>query len=179
LSNKGRGAAAARDGRDSQAGFTLLEAIVAISILSVGLLGVAAAISYSATTNLRSKNITSAKQVIQSSLEQVTILRDTGRLNFNEISNAASAGANFSGYVSTFRPVTNNAGADGISGTADDVAADDDTTNDGYQWKIVVTELNPNLKKIEVTIKYPTGHTQQTLSGVGYINNDARSNSRG
>lgn len=176
ISNSRRAASAPAAPRGAQAGFTLLEAVVAISILSIGLLGVAGAISYSVTTNLRSKNITSAKQTIQSSLEQVTILRDTGRLTFDEIGNGAVG--NFSGFVSTYAPVTNDAGADGVSGTADDVAVDSDPTNDGYERRIIVTELNPNLKKVAVTIKYPTGRAAQTLTGIGYVNNDARSNFR-
>ena len=160
----------------SQAGFTLLEAVVAISVLTVGLLGVAAAIAFSAATSGRTRSVTQAKQIIVSTLEQVSALRDSERLSFAQISNSSSG--NFGGFVNSFLKVSNDPGPDGIHGTSDDVAQDADPTNDNFKRAIYVSELNPNLKKIEVTVKYRAGSYEGELSGVGYINNDARPNYR-
>jgi len=124
------------------------------------------------TTTTRTRNVTQAKQIILSTLEQVSILRDTGRLTFEQI--GTSEVGNFTGFVTTFQQVSNNAGPDGIQATSDDVAVDDDETNDGFKRSITISNLNPNLKKVEITIKFPMGQTQKTLAGVGYINNDAR-----
>ena len=169
-------ARAVRRDRRSEAGFTMLEAVVAISVLTVGLLGVAAAIAYSAATTGRTRDITQAKQIILSTLEQVSVLRDSERLTFAQIGNAPNG--NFTGFVSSFQQVTNDPGPDGIHGTADDVATDDDPTNDNFKRSVVVSSLNPNLKKIEVTVRYKTGPLESELSGVSYVNNDARPNYR-
>jgi type II secretory pathway pseudopilin PulG len=174
-SNNARPAAAAPPPA-SEAGFSLLEAVVAISVLTVGLLGVAAAIAYSTATTGRTRDITQAKQIILSTLEQVSVLRDSERLSFAQIGNGSQG--NFTGFVSTFRQVSNDPGPDGIHGTADDVAQDDDPTNDSFKRSIVVSTLNTNLKKIEVTVQYKTGGFQSELSGVSYVNNDARPNYR-
>src|SRR5918998_5319643 len=96
-SNSARPDAAAR----AEAGFTLLEAVVAISVLTVGLLGVAAAIAYSAATTGRTRDITQAKQIILSTTEQVSVLRDSERLSFAQIGNTSQG--NFTGFVSAFQ----------------------------------------------------------------------------
>lgn len=175
-SNSARSTAAAAGAAGPQAGFSMLEAVVAISVLTVGLLGVAAAIAYSTATTGRTRDITQAKQIILSTLEQVSILRDSERLAFAQIGNGPSG--NFGGFVSTFQQVSNDPGPDGIHGTADDVAQDSDPTNDSFERAVAVSELNPNLKKIEVTVKYRTGGLGGELTGVSYINNDARPNYR-
>lgn len=166
----------ARPARSQQAGFTMLEAVVAISVLTVGLLGVAAAIAYSTATTGRSRNVTQAKQMIVSTLEQISILRDSERLNFAQISNSAQG--SFSGFQPDFQQVSDNPGEDGIHGTADDVPEDSDQTNDSFKRAIVITDLNPNLKKIEITVQYRTGAVDGELSGVSYINNDGRESTR-
>jgi prepilin-type N-terminal cleavage/methylation domain-containing protein len=158
--------------RSGEAGFTLIEAVVAISLLSVGLLGVASVISYSMTSSTRSRNVTKAKQVILSELEQIAILRDTGRLSFDQISN--SGGGGFPGFSVSYQQVTNSPGADGIFGTGDDGRTDTDDSNNGFQRSVVITDLNPTLKKIEVSVHYPSGQHQETLAGVGYMNDDTR-----
>ena len=155
-----------------EAGFTLIEAVVAISLLSVGLLGVASVISYSMTSSTRSRNVTKAKQVILSELEQIVILRDTGRLTFEQISN--SGHGDFAGFSVSYQQVSNSPGADGIFGTSDDSGTDSDDSNNGFQRSVVISELNPTLKKIEISVHYPSGQHQETLSGVGYINDDTR-----
>ena len=160
----------------SQAGFSMLEAVVAISVLTVGLLGVAAAIAYSTATTSRTRDVTNAKQIILSTLEQVSILRDSERLTFAQIGNSGLG--NFDGFVASFQQVSNDPGPDGIHGTQDDVAQDSDPTNDAFTRSVVISSLNPNLKKIEVTVRYKTGPLEGELSGVSYINNDARPNYR-
>lgn len=167
---------AERPARRSEAGFSLLEAVVAISVLTVGLLGVAAAIAYSTATTGRTRDITQAKQIILSTLEQVSVLRDSERLSFAQIGNASLG--NFTGFVASTRQVSNDPGPDGIHGTVDDVSQDSDPTNDKFRRSIVVSTLNPNLKKIEVTVEYQNGGFRGELSGVSYVNNDARPNYR-
>jgi len=181
-----------RSGRSGEAGFTLFEMVVAMLVLSVGLLGVASAISYALMASNRGRGVTNAKMLVVSALEQMETLRNTGQLNFQEISNAQVAGSTFRGFPSDFRDVSTVPGPDGVFGTADDLStapgpdgnygtADDvrDMTRarPGVYRQILITDLNPLLKKVQVTLRYgPNGNEQKELVGISYLNDDAHSN---
>ena len=173
-------------------GFTLLEMVVAMVILTVGLLGVASAIGYSLMASNRGRGVTNSKMIIVATLEQMETLRDTGQLNFDEISNSRVQGSSFMGFPSDFRPVSTVPGPDGVFGTADDLSIG--TGADGYygtsddiidssrarpnvQRQIIITEINPLLKKIQVTLRYsPNGGETKDLIGISYLNDNAHSN---
>jgi prepilin-type N-terminal cleavage/methylation domain-containing protein len=144
-------------------GFSLLELVVAMVILTVGLLGVASAIGYALMASNRGRGVTNSKMLIVGALEQMETLRDTGQLNFREISNTQAPGSTFAGFPTTFLPVSTSPGPDGIFGTADDLlvpAAGGGYTTDpslarpGVTRQILITELDPLLKKIQVTLRY-------------------------
>src|SRR6266571_8095060 len=160
------------DRLDSQSGVTILEMAVAMVILTVGLLGLAASIGYAVTVSNKGRNITNTKLLVVSCLEQMETLRNTQQLTFAQIANVgdpALSTGNFGGFPTGFRPVSINPGPDGIFGTADDLmnagpdniyGAVDDFTDytwavAGLQRKIVITSLSINLKRIEVTVRYP------------------------
>jgi prepilin-type N-terminal cleavage/methylation domain-containing protein len=188
-SNRSSNAAPNRSRED---GFTLLEMVVAMVILTVGLLGVASAIGYSLMASNRGRGVTNSKMIIVSTLEQMETLRDTGQLNFDEISNSRVQGSSFMGFPSDFRSVSTVPGPDGVFGTADDLSigtgadgyfgtADDviDTSRirPGVQRQIIITEINPLLKKIQVTLRYsPNGGETKDLIGISYLNDNAHSN---
>jgi prepilin-type N-terminal cleavage/methylation domain-containing protein len=169
----------------SEAGFSLLEMVVAMVVLTVGLLGVASAISYALLA-------TNSKMLIVSALEQMETLRDTGQLNFNEISNTQQSGSTFRGFPSDFREVSVVPGPDGVFGTADDLSTAPGpdgyygTTDDVKDYslarpnvtrQIIITDLTPLLKKITVTLRYsPNGGEVKELVGISYLNDDAHSN---
>lgn len=178
--------------RSTEAGFSLLEMVVAMVVLSIGLLGVASAISYALAASNRGRGVTNAKMLVVTALEQMETLRNTGQLNFNEISNDQQPGSTFRGFPSDFRDVSTVPGPDGVFGTADDlsVAPGPDgtygTTDDtrdmtlarpGVTRQILITDLNPILKKVQVTLRYgPNAGEQKELVGVSYLNDDAHSN---
>jgi prepilin-type N-terminal cleavage/methylation domain-containing protein len=85
-----------------EGGFSLLEMVVAMMILSVGLLGVASAIGYALMASNSGRGITNAKMLVVSALEQMETLRNTGQLNFDEISNSQVSGSSFTGFPNTF-----------------------------------------------------------------------------
>lgn len=183
---------------DSQSGVTLLEMVVALVVLTVGLLGLAASIGYAVTVSNRGRNLTNTKLLAVSLLEQMETLRNTEQLTFGQIANQGAVdntGAtwNFVGFPTGFNTVSINPGPDGIFGTSDDMVnpgADNiygtgDDFNDpswavaGLSREIVITNLNPNLKKIKVTVRYPDGGGQiRDLVAVSYLNNDQRANFR-
>jgi prepilin-type N-terminal cleavage/methylation domain-containing protein len=171
--------------RQSAGGFSLLEMVIAMFILSIGLLAVAQAISYSLMASNRGRGVTNAKMLIVSMLEQMETLRDTGQLHFNEISNSQVAGSTFTGFPATFQPVSTVPGADGIFGTADDLIdpATGQTNNafarPGVSRKVIITTLPDNdyLKKIEVTLRYsPNGGEMKELVCYGYLNDNEHGN---
>lgn len=181
-----------RTNRSSEDGFSLLEMVVAMLVLTIGLLGVASAIGYALMASNRGRGITNSKMLIVSALEQMETLRDTGQLNYAEISNSQVQGSTFRGFPSDFRPVSTVPGPDGVFGTADDLstAAGADgyygTADDTIDWtrarpgvtrQIIITDLNPLLKKIQVTLRYsPNGNEVRELVGISYLNDDAHSN---
>lgn len=181
-----------RTSRSSEGGFSLLEMVVAMVVLTVGLLGVASAISYALMASNRGRGVTNSKMLVVSALEQMETLRNTGQLNFAEISNSTVAGSSFRGFPSDFRDVSTVPGPDGVFGTADDLSSapgpdgnygtSDDVKDmtrarPGVTRQILITELNPLLKKVQVTLRYgPNGGEQKDLIGISYLNDDAHSN---
>jgi type II secretory pathway pseudopilin PulG len=175
-------------------GLTLLEVVISMMILMVGLLAVAGAVVYSVNASNMSRNVTDAKQIIVSTLEQMENLRNTGVLTFAQIANTGAvdntgAAHNFAGFPTGFQPVSIQPGPDGIFGTADDLVdpgpdgvygTGDDFTNNalartGYTRQIVISSLSDNLKKIQVTLHYPGANgTTLTLVGTSYLNYDSR-----
>ena len=183
---------------NSESGITLLEMVVAMLILTVALLGLAASIGFAITVSNKGRNVTNTKLLVVTMLEQMETLRNTGQLTFGQIANPgqvdnAGATRNFAGFPAEFQPVSLNPGPDGIFGTTDDlispgpngVYGDSDDFSDqtlavpGYQRQVTISNLSPNLKRIQVTLRYPdSGGQFRDLVAVSYLNNDTRSNFR-
>ena len=72
-------------------------------ILTIGLLGVASAIGYALMASNSGRGLTNAKLLVVSALEQMETLRDSGQLNFAEISNSQVSGSSFTGFPDDLR----------------------------------------------------------------------------
>lgn len=182
----------------SESGVTILEMVVSMLILTVGLIGLAAAIGYAVTVSNRGRNITNTKLLVVSTIEQIENLRNTEQLTFGQIANEGAvdntgAPRNFDGFPAGLQPLSRNPGPDGIFGTSDDLrnagvdntyGTGDDFTDPslaapGFSRQIAITSLNPNMKRIEVTVRYTdAGGKLRNLVAVSYLNNDTRSNFR-
>lgn len=177
----------------SERGFSLLEMLVAMVILTIGLLGVASAIGYALLASNRGRGVTNSKMLVVSMLEQMETLRDTGQLHFNEISNSQVLGSTFTGFPDTFQPVSTQPGPDGVYGTADDLRnagvdqiynTSDDFTDPnlarpGVTRQVLITTLPTNdyLKKIQVTLRYsPNGGETRELVCSSYLNDNEHGN---
>ena len=188
MSNKSKNSNKAQDG------FTLIEAVIAIFVLTIGLVGTAAAITFALQFTTLSRNVADAKLVIVGSIEEIESLRNSQRLDFKQIENVGSVNNTgtptvFNGFSVGFKDVSVNPGPDGVNGTNDDLrnaGADgiygtgddfDDASwkRTGYRRKITITNLSDSLKKIEVKVQYfGTGGRVGELTGVCYLNDDAR-----
>jgi prepilin-type N-terminal cleavage/methylation domain-containing protein len=157
--------------RNRAKGFTLIETMIAMAILSFGILSLAAVYSQ----GLRISNVNQvqfiAQQKAQQALESIYTARNTGYLSWAQIANVSDAGV----FLDNPRPLY-APGPDGIVGTADDDATRPDgiTTGPGADKMLgtaddVITQLNPwmtrtivitqvlkfpNLKTITITIDY-------------------------
>lgn len=182
----------------SESGLTILEMVTAMLILTIGLLGLAASIGYAVTVSNKGRNLSNTKLLVVSTLEQMENLRNTQQLTFGQIANVGSvdntgAARNFNGFPTGLQPLSRNPGPDGIFGTSDDLinAGANNTYGDGddftdptlglagFSRQIAITNLNANMKRIEVTVRYTDpGGQLRNLVAVSYLNNDTRSNFR-
>ena len=187
-----------KDFHRSETGGSLIEVVVAMIILMIGLLGLVASMAWGLSMSKRLRFMTDTKLTITSMLEQMETLRNTKRLTFGQIANVGqvnNAGAKqpFAGFPTGFQPVSTNPGPDGIYGTDDDLidpggngtyGNNDDFINPAlarplFTRQIAISSLGTNLKRIEVTMRYPGRNGEvQELIGVSYLNNDASSNFR-
>ncbi len=172
----------------------MIEAIAAIFVMTIGLIGTAAALSYAVHYGSISRNVTTAKGLIVSTIEEIETLRNARRLNFRQIANEgnvdnAGSTAAFSGFSAGFQDISLNPGPDGVSGTADDTTdagpdgtfgTPDDFPNpalvrSGYRRQITITNLSASMKRIEITIRYfGSGGRVGEISGVSYLNDESR-----
>lgn len=162
-----------------EAGFTLIEAICAVAILTVGLIGTVAAITAALKYQQISRNVGEAKSIILAQIEEIHSLRDSRRLKFRQISNSpvptniVGARVVFTGFPTGFNDVYDLPGSDGVYGTVDDNTG---TARPGFKKQIEITypDINDeNLKQITVTVQYPGPEGQvYTLNCVSFLNND-------
>jgi type IV pilus modification protein PilV len=163
-------------GGKSQGGFSLLEVIISMAILTIGLISMLGVFGIAMASTQDSQQNMIAKQLANEALESIITARNTSQKQWSDIANTADGGI----FLPNFQPAY-EAGADGIMGTADDAAqgyqkltepgpdgiygtADDVTVQlSNYQRKIEiqpVIDVNGNvvatLRAVNVTVRYNT-----------------------
>lgn len=178
--------------KPSDSGFSLLEMVIAVTLLTVGLLGVASAIGYAMVASNHGRSVTNTKLLAVSILEQMETLRDTNSLTFDQIANVGEVDDRgavkiFAGFQPGFQQVSINPGPDGIFGTEDDLidAGDDGRFGTGDEFinpsfalvgvtrQIQITNLSTTLKKIQVTIDYSVTGGKRQIVATGYLNDNS------
>lgn len=152
----------------SHAGFTFLEMMIAVAVLSAGILGLAAALAEGLGYMSVSKYDYIAQQKASEAVESIFSARDIGEASWSSICNVGNgAGCKF---LNGPQPLC-DAGPDGIVGTADDncaglpdsilVPGPSGTFTDAvrtplsnFTRTIAITSLNASLKQIQITITY-------------------------
>jgi type II secretory pathway pseudopilin PulG len=161
----------------SQAGFSLIEVMIAGAIIMIGLLAVLGLFGTALAATQASQLDEIAHARATQTLESIYTARQTSQFGFSAIDNTTAAsglGKFTAGLVALTDP-----GPDGLDGTTDDVAAapivlpgpdgklgtlDDITVSlAAFQRRITISNvlnplsgaLDPNLKQVIVTIQYP------------------------
>jgi prepilin-type N-terminal cleavage/methylation domain-containing protein len=170
--------------RSTQAGFTLVETMIAMVILGGGLLALATAFARGMILMSTSHYHEIAKQKASEAVESVTSSRDTRVTPWQNIRNVADGGV----FLDGPQPLRAE-GLDGLVNTADDGAvetevlpgpdgtlgtADDVTVPlSAFTREIRITELTDNLRQITVTVTYQMGGITRQYQLTTYISSFA------
>ena len=174
--------------KPAERGFSLIEVMISMVILTVGLLSLAAVIGLAMTATQTSQEDMIAKQLANEAYESIITARNSSQITWDDIQNVGSTNCPLSGAASCgifqtgtnaiYLPATTGVYA-GIVGTSAHGAAQtleepgpggrygdsDDVilplTN--YQRSILITELNPpvpTLRNVTITMTYTTPQTK-------------------
>ena len=156
-----------------QRGFSLIEVLVAMFVLTVGLLPLVGVFATSMQQIGASTPMMLAREKAREAVESVHAARDTGEASWATIRNNNIAGGVF---LTGPQPVR-GAGNDGLVNTADDAAAALQLPQDQYTREIVIATLNfdgtatlnPNLREVRVIIRYKVNQAWRTYTLTTYI----------
>lgn len=176
-------------------GFSFIELIVALSILMVGLLGLAQVFYFGMAIVGTSSSQLIAREKAREAIESVHTARDTRVITWAQIRNTASPDCapwpnTTASGGGTFLNGEQNmlaAGPDGLVYTADDAGQEmlpgpdntlgtgDDVPLAGFTREVAICDIdgNPNLRQIAVTIRYngsaAVGNLRRTYTLITYI----------
>ncbi|MBN2243360.1 MAG: prepilin-type N-terminal cleavage/methylation domain-containing protein [Acidobacteria bacterium] len=166
------------------AGFTLLEALIALVILTGGLLALASAFSEGMIVVTTAHYHQIAKEKATEAIESVFTSRDTRIIVWNAVRNVSKGGVFLDdpqpirdpgpdGMVNTADDGSEEAerlpGADNQLGTPDDIVVPLNT----FTREIEITDLGGNLRQIRIIIDYRIGHLNRQYELVTYISSFA------
>ena len=153
-------------------GFSLIEVMFAVVILSVGLIALLAVFAQAVSATKFSREDMIAKQKARETLEGVYAARNDTSIAFSDIQNVSNGGIFNDGFKPMYLP-----GANGIVDTAQDTTTLDSMTLPGpdgklgtsddltvplvnYRRQILITNItnpdgstNPDLRRIAVTVR--------------------------
>ena len=176
----------------SEQGFTLIEVLISMLILTAGLLSLLGVITLGVTTVAASSPMLIAREKAREAVESVHTARDTGELAWSRINNVANGGVFLAGMQAIKKPgadgLVNTSddgdieevrapGVDGVLGTTDDVITRLQTNL--FQREIAITTLNqdgtttvnPNLRRITVNVRFRVLGGWRTYTLTTYISN--------
>ena len=182
--------------KQAERGFSLLEVLISMVILTVGLLSLAAVIGVAMSAAQTSQLVMIAKQLANEAYESIITARNSTQITWDDIQNVGSTNCPLSGAATCgifqtgtnpiYLPTTTGLYA-GIVGTTAHGAAqtlrepgpngnygdsdDQIITLTNYQRSILITELNPpvaTLRNVTITMTYTA---PQTVASKTYILN--------
>jgi prepilin-type N-terminal cleavage/methylation domain-containing protein len=183
-----------RANKAAESGFSLIEVVISMTVLTVGLVSLLGVFALAMSSTQTSQQDMIAKQLANEAYESVVTARNTSQMNWDQINNVNTVSPfcqNTSPcgiFLVGMQPI-DNAGVDGIFGTADDAAAGEEQLQDpgpdgvfqtaddtfipltGYQRQITISPLYDSgnnlissLRSITITVQYTTAQakTQKT-----------------
>jgi Tfp pilus assembly protein PilV len=171
--------------KKNETGFSLLETMFAILVLSFGVLSLAAVLASGLAYMGSSQSDFLAQQKASEAVESIFTARDSGALLFSQIQNVSNGGIFTNGPAQLCDPgpdgivgttddncakpdCIQTPGPDGILGTADDICMPLQT----FTRTIAITTSvagNLNLRQITVTMNYSAGRLTRQYQLVTYI----------
>jgi len=174
--------------REGERGFSLMEVMVAICVMSSGLLALVGVFALGVTRMASSSPMLVAREKAREAVESVHAARDNGELAWNTVKNVADGGVFLSGAQPLKTP-----GPDGLINTADDGAVEtvrkpgkNGILDDGddeivplrdYTREIRITNLNydvgggvnPNLRQVVVNVRYKVDNAWRVYTLTTYV----------
>lgn len=166
--------------KNNQAGFSYLEVIFAIMIMTIGVVAMLSAMSLAMLREAEADSKNVARHITSSALESIFAARDLRNANplnnWDAINNDTVTGGIF---MTGFTPVRLDAGFDGINGTADDacvtgqnctVGANTNSSAEirGFKREVIINNIVetgiPNIRKkhIKIIVSYAVGQQIRT-----------------
>jgi prepilin-type N-terminal cleavage/methylation domain-containing protein len=108
--------------RKHERGFTLLEVLISMVVLTVGLVALLGVFGVAMASTQTSQQDMIAKQLAQEAMEAIFTARETANISWAEIQNSGTGQVPDGIFLTGFQPIM-QPGVDGIMGTADDSAA--------------------------------------------------------
>jgi prepilin-type N-terminal cleavage/methylation domain-containing protein len=188
----------AQNGAGSEAGFSLIETMIAMAILATGLLSLAGVFILGLNQLSASSASLVAREKAREAVESVHTARDTKTIAWCQIRNSNTptncANGAQGAFVANATPLY-TAGPDGLVNTADDddaaemevsvnpgpdhvLGSQDDilTPLSNYTRQILISDIvmangqvNPNIRRLTVTIGFRVGQTQRTYTLTTFI----------
>ena len=173
-----------------QAGFTLLEAMIAIAIMSIGILSLAAVYAQGIQVANMTQMDYIAEKKAEEAVETIFAARDSKVLAWTNIRNVTGSGGSSDGVFLTGPQPLCAAGPDGLYGTADDITSQPDvviigpgpdkilgTADDvvvplkNMTRTIVIANVpgESALRQVTITMNYNVGKLQRQYTLISYI----------
>jgi prepilin-type N-terminal cleavage/methylation domain-containing protein len=175
----------ARARKQAERGFSLLEVLISMVILTVGLVSLLGVFGLAMASTQTSQEGMIAKQLANEAYESIVTARNSSQLTWDQIQNGgsctggvnpSSGGIFLSGTTPIYKP-----GADGIIGTCDDINAGEQTLEEpgpngnygdaddlmvpltAYQRTITISAVNDasgnplaSIRSVTITVQYTT-----------------------
>ena len=166
--------------KQAERGFSLLEVVISMAVLTVGLVSLLGVFGLAMASTQTSQQDMIPKQLANEALESIVTARNTSQVTWAQVQNVANGGIFLDGTTSIYLP-----GADGIVGTADDAVAGQQTLTEpgpdgifgtaddvqipltGYQRTILISQVLdssgnvvPTLRGVNITMQYTTSQAK-------------------
>jgi len=150
--------------RHDESGFSLVETIISLGVLTVGTLGLAGVFAQGLKSTATSPNELVATQKAAEAIESVYSARDARTVTWAQVRNTSDGGI----FLGTETPI-NLSGKDGILNTGDSGETLESDNLERFTRRIRIVQLSEDLRSITVTIRYPAGSTFRTYELTSYI----------